>query len=998
MKRALSRLSLLSALILTALPAFAERVWSVEVITGETAPEQLLPDLAKRWSVRIEQRDDGKSLLVGAWQSQADAQQALVDIKKRFPLSFVRSAELTTDPRARRIVPMQGGIISFRESSRGLAEPRETPGTATRVQRDPDPWSSRLKRAPTSAPASAVGTAGQDATPARKQAQENAAPQSASGQSAAPAPSRSATVPKVTAPASAERLPKSKAAVAASAVPTGGAHETAIRQALAQGDSAAALVALRRAAQDGSVVAPGLLDEVLLADVRSRFGVALQQGAGATVARLVDDHPDLTRCSDPASAWAAAELIRDGGSVPQASAVMARMLDCADANIRLSTLEKSFDWQNPAVWRQWLAREQARSVAQESAVLPKRLDDLVYRDQVRQVVGMASGRDGEPAGAALSAPAATGSAADRSLLLTELGARVESRKDAGVAALLGWVHLRGVSSQPALDHAQRWFTRAQEWSPGLEDAQEGLIRVALLQGRAAEAWQGAQNFRGDAVKGRRLAQEAALKLGAAAYAQQAFDEALQWLMRAESLDALPQYATRQIAWAELAVGKAEQAAQRFAQSYRTKPDEESARGVVASYKSLGRLNEAKALPASAPLERLLAQEAGDQALGAKLFQAAARLQSGWAMEPDSLADAARAAQSTSLHAAPYSRRKSGSEGGSQLTVSDADGFGVALPVLKLSAWLEARLNRFSLDDGRPAASELAARARMEQANLLLRGETQQRWWEAEVGRLAQRNAGASLPAHTHARFAIGWESPDTSLTLTMSREPVRESLLSWSGILDAGVPRGAVIRDRLAIETRRNVGHRWTVGAQWRQDSLSGTAVADNRQQQLALQAGFDLALSGLDYAVVGLAASSLKSARNLSFFTPGHGGYFSPERQWRVGPTLDFMTREADTWIMKGRLAWGRTGKREAEAPVLPLAADGRVYPAIRERAAAWEAELGLVRQLLPHVQVGLWASRRHASEYDDRAYLLTIRLLDQPRNKVLSRDLPHFQASNWL
>lgn len=987
MKRSLGRLTLLAMLCIASAPAWAERVWSVEVVTGDSAPEQVLPELAKRWPARIEARDDGKSLLVGAWEDQADARQALADIKRRFPLSFVRSADRVAEVGPRRSTTVNGSILGFRESNRGLAEPRALPGQAARVQRDPDPWSSRIKRDPADAASKAGDRASTGKAPP-------AAP-AASAPSAAPRPLIAARPPQ--APAAKLRegpaVPKPRSVTKA---PLPNAHESAVRQALAQGDGAAALAALRRAAQAGAAVSPALLDEVLLTDARGRFAAALQQQAGPALARMIDDHPDITSCGDPASAWAAADVVRESGAVSQAAAVMSRMLDCDDANIRLATLEKSFVWQVPTVWRQWLAREQARTVTRAAgADLPVRLEDLIYRDQVRQVVNATSGTDEKVAG---TVPSGKGVTALPTGLLGELEGRVERRKDAGVATLLGWLQLQGGGSAPTVESAGRWFTRALEWEPGLADAQEGLIRVSLAAGRAEAAWQAAQQYRGAETKGRLLAQEAALALGSAAYASQDFAVALQWLGRAEALGTVPTYAARQIAWAQLAVGQGEQAARRFADSYRAQPDEESARGVVASFKALGRLDEVRSLPKSVSLDGLLASETSAEALSAKLFQAAARIQGDRSVAPGSLADAALRSQSASALWAPHVRRKTGSEGRSQLAVRPADSYGLATPILKLSGWLEARTDRFTLDAGRAAGDEATAVSRAEEAQLLLRIEDAGRWWEAELGRLALRESNASLPARTHARLTAGWEDAGGALTLTLSRQPVRESLLSWVGVQRPEGAWGAVLRDRVQVEARRSIASNLSVGGQWQQDRLTGTAVAANRQQNLVLQAGVDLGLPEFDYAVLGLAASSLRSARNLSYFTPGHGGYFSPARQWRVGPTLDFMTREAQPWMMKGRLAWGRTGKREDEAPVLPLADDGRVYPALRERASAWEAEMGLVWQWMPHVQVGLWASRRHASEYDDRAYVFSVRLLDKARSAVLSRDLPQRLAGNWL
>jgi hypothetical protein len=164
----------------------------------------------------------------------------------------------------------------------------------------------------------------------------------------------------------------------------------------------------------------------------------------------------------------------------------------------------------------------------------------------------------------------------------------------------------------------------------------------------------------------------------------------------------------------------------------------------------------------------------------------------------------------------------------------------------------------------------------------------------------------------------------------------------------------------------------------------------------VAIGAGvaYDLKLAGFNYAALGFGVSRDHYSKNLSFFTPGHGGYFSPQRYWRVGPSIDFLTEENSQFLIKGRVSTGRTIQTEAATPFFPLCSscpntDDWKYSENRSHGGANDREVSGVWRLNDHVQIGAMFAKRHSPQYDDYVRMGFLRFLFEPRKSVLSSDL---------
>lgn len=144
---------------------------------------------------------------------------------------------------------------------------------------------------------------------------------------------------------------------------------------------------------------------------------------------------------------------------------------------------------------------------------------------------------------------------------------------------------------------------------------------------------------------------------------------------------------------------------------------------------------------------------------------------------------------------------------------------------------------------------------------------------------------------------VRWETNAGGLGLAVeaSRRPVRDSLLSWAGTVDPGTGRtwGGVLAQGARLEVSHTAGDFVTFAfgdGRW----LTGDGVPDNTGGTAGL--GLEWTLNEADDSVyaVGLLASGSGYRHNLSRFTLGHGGYFSPQAFLHLGTPARWRGRYA--------------------------------------------------------------------------------------------------------
>jgi hypothetical protein len=148
-------------------------------------------------------------------------------------------------------------------------------------------------------------------------------------------------------------------------------------------------------------------------------------------------------------------------------------------------------------------------------------------------------------------------------------------------------------------------------------------------------------------------------------------------------------------------------------------------------------------------------------------------------------------------------------------------------------------------------------------------------------------------------------------------------------------------------------------------DRLTGTDVAENRRAMagVLLEASV-LPRGSYGDLAVGVNATALAYERNRSFFTLGHGGYFSPQRFLHVGVPV--------RWSGGGALRWEAVAEpayhwsREESAPISPLSppAQRGSFAESRTEGFAFDAR-GRISGPLGPLRAGLDVRLQQAPEY---------------------------------
>lgn len=223
---------------------------------------------------------------------------------------------------------------------------------------------------------------------------------------------------------------------------------------------------------------------------------------------------------------------------------------------------------------------------------------------------------------------------------------------------------------------------------------------------------------------------------------------------------------------------------------------------------------------------------------------------------------------------------------------------------------------------------------------------------------------------------------DSLLARQGTRDPVGEQ--SWGQVAD----QGGLLLIAAPLTDSTSVAMSATLANQ------RGTRVADNRRQAVRLDLSHDtadrLAELDLDYWRVGPFIEGMRWEENLSHFSWGHGGYFSPERLWRLGVQSELLTAEAREWQIKATASLSWNLAKEAAAPRYPLSSDETFYASDRSSGLGGDLNLAGVRRVTNHLLIGGYLRYTAASDYQDSRFGLVVYVPFSPRTSVMSTDLP--------
>lgn len=736
--------------------------------------------------------------------------------------------------------------------------------------------------------------------------------------------------------------------------------------------------------------------------VQQDISHALAARDHAQLVRIARLNPELFSCAHVDWAWSLAEAYLALDQRDALFDLLANLIGRCPARDRLATLQKATSWLEPAAWDRLADMESANE-------RPPGVDAEFRRVRYDHSVGQ------------LLAAKNAGDPEVFFQRFDHLAAEIGFYHDADIALLAGWSFLDARDTA----NASLWFGNAKDWRPANLDATRGLALCALAEQRYADARRIADDMPDGSEGKEGVLRDAVIGMAQGEYAQNNYAAALQLLADAGQITDLPRYAQLMAAWSLLHSGKESQALDLFQALYREQPDKESAQGLFNSMILARGTNELDSFPGDEFLAPLLLGYRADKAFAQKRFLAAR------SFAPDRFGTSGGAGTArVSWHVTL--RDKSGSESLSQLedTVHSLE---AVWPISGRSE-LHLRLDHHHLDSGQfgqeaalylarglltgalgiasdsPSFADLADAAA---DTVLVSGadgdvsgwEPHVTWYnesrfdlEADIGLSLSDGVIDPQPI---GHLSLRGSSDLGSYKITGYARPVRESILSYTGwqlgqFLPTtsfnGAEWGGVRGTGAELSAYLSLGSGFGVNGKIGAEQVDGNNVKGNTHESLLAGLNHGLGIKGFDYIVAGFNSSYDHYQHNLSQFTPGHGGYFSPQTFWQFKANLDFLTLENRKAIVKGHIDAGRVFKREATTPIIPLDgfSDLGSFPGNRDWGWAYTVELNGAMQVGNHVQLGANFTRRESPQYNETAGMLFVRVLFESRNSVLSIDLP--------
>ena len=229
-------------------------------------------------------------------------------------------------------------------------------------------------------------------------------------------------------------------------------------------------------------------------------------------------------------------------------------------------------------------------------------------------------------------------------------------------------------------------------------------------------------------------------------------------------------------------------------------------------------------------------------------------------------------------------------------------------------------------------------------------------------------------------------------SLEASGQPVEESLLSYTGITDpyGGGSWGRVVDVGGTAKDYLGLGSGWGLYA----EEHTGWNVGENVEPDFHVSSSLSLAKSlpipGFDYFTVGPGFLMEHYEKNLSHFTYGQGGYFSPALLTEGVAGVNFLTREGRPYVVQGGFNAGVQANHQDASPFFPLHPDGRSFGNDDNTSFVFSAKVNSVFLIASQWEVGAYAGYAKSADYNDFQGGLMIRFLFERRSAAFSTDLP--------
>ncbi|OGP11060.1 MAG: hypothetical protein A2048_06070 [Deltaproteobacteria bacterium GWA2_45_12] len=241
------------------------------------------------------------------------------------------------------------------------------------------------------------------------------------------------------------------------------------------------------------------------------------------------------------------------------------------------------------------------------------------------------------------------------------------------------------------------------------------------------------------------------------------------------------------------------------------------------------------------------------------------------------------------------------------------------------------------------------------------------------------------------KISFWWNKAFVSLRLFA--EPTDESLLSYTGLKDPYTDDdwGRVLRFGGVADHNVTLGERWNLSSQILWNYLKGSHVKGNQTFGLREQIGRVWKTSVFENIIVGPFVQYQNYHRDLSHFTFGHGGYFSPKHFVQGGFGALFQSQDVKKTIFEGNVNVGLQHIRKPKTPYFPFNNDGRFYATKNQTGPSVSGNLSAMTLVSSHFTPELGVNFRYGDDYKDIAGGLNLHYFFGKRKNLVRTDMNH-------
>ena len=978
----------------SAQPVAGKDYYSVQLLSGKSAAalQDALAQLAGQPYARIDKRGGVYILRVGFWENREEAVRAAQALSPNFRNAYVRIASYRPDAIAAGAGEQPPEASSAPPPTRVAAPRPEPPATS----------------APQSPPVTNAAPSQAQVLDLRREVQSNLLPDPElhgiyplPPPIEAPPPREAAAPPREITPPPSEATPlptRRERQRAQSSLPRGPneaplwkllreeryaeleTEVTRLRAEYPRWNPPARLLALRRDSE-----------------ARRQITEAVDTKDWSKVVDFAQQYREQFSCNQIQFLWGLAEAHYALGQTAQAIAVYERIIPaCPKTADRITTLQKAGNLLAAEVFAELVQRE-ARS-GRRDAAQQAQFNRIVYEFQLRELLQAIAIKD---------RPRVTA-------IIDTIERMPKAQRDARYATMAGWFHIDAEQDEAAVT----WFETTLNWRPASEDAEDARHGLALAKFRMSrrsdaesvklsvkrldEAEAILARADPEDARNRTLLGDILFARAADAFSAKDFAQSLAYLEQSEAQGKSGRDVAMMRAWLHYQAGEDRQAADAFIDLYRAQQDRDIAEGIVFSLSRSGRWDELAGLADSlgGPLKEEAGPPFSQRFYFRKLFVASEAAAPGEFAELDNFA-------APNMTLGILLRDKAGNDGTSALRVLKAPALEGAM-VINGTHEVRLQLDRVTLDSGDLPAGATVGRFPVAGAYVavpttrLANGvepflSYQHQGTLTTYAGIGMTPSGGAVSSAPVGNLGVTRQTGNGNWSAELFSQPVRESILSYTGMIDpyGGPSWGRVRRTGALVRGYTALSENWGVSGRLRAMSLKGENVANNRGKGISLSLARNLTVPGFDYVAVGPDISFDTFDRNLSGFTIGNGGYFSPKRLLSLGFTANLQTAEARRYSIKGNFSLGYFDKSEAESTCFPLG--GLPFnPACPNAAASHASGLYYSGQLLGvwrytnELQLGGGLIYGRNPQYNDKSAAIFMRYSFYPRPAVMSSDIP--------